>query len=141
MINVLPELLHLIDRIAERHPRLKMAIDHLAITFGKKDAEAFAHLGELLPLAKRPNIAVKASAMPAYSSGGYPYRSVYPYLRQVYDAFGPQRMFWGTDFTKLTCSYREAVTMFTEEIPWLANEDKEWVMGRGVCEWIGWEIT
>jgi L-fuconolactonase len=30
--------------------------------------------------------------------------------------------------------------MFTEEIPWLTNEDKEWIMGRGVCEWLGWEM-
>jgi hypothetical protein len=30
------------------------------------------------------------------------------------------------------------VTMFTEEIPWLTDEDKEWIMGRGVREWIEW---
>ena len=28
--------------------------------------------------------------------------------------------------------------MFTEELPWLAGDDLAWVMGRGVCEWIGW---
>jgi hypothetical protein len=30
--------------------------------------------------------------------------------------------------------------MFTEEIPWLEAEDKEWIMGRGVCEWLGWKM-
>jgi hypothetical protein len=35
---------------------------------------------------------------------------------------------------------REGVTMFTEEIPWLSAGDKEWIMGRGVCEWLGWKI-
>ena len=30
--------------------------------------------------------------------------------------------------------YRRHVTLFTEELPWLAGEDLEWVMGRGVCE-------
>jgi hypothetical protein len=30
--------------------------------------------------------------------------------------------------------------MFTEEIPWLSAGDKEWIMGRGVCEWLGWKI-
>jgi hypothetical protein len=30
--------------------------------------------------------------------------------------------------------------MYTEEIPWLTSEDKEWIMGRGVCEWIGWDL-
>jgi hypothetical protein len=28
--------------------------------------------------------------------------------------------------------------MFTEEMPWLTAEDKEWIMGRGVCEWLRW---
>jgi hypothetical protein len=31
--------------------------------------------------------------------------------------------------------------MFTDEIPWLSESDKEWIMGRGVCEWIGWPIA
>lgn len=30
--------------------------------------------------------------------------------------------------------------MFTEEIPWLTADDKEWIMGRGLCEWLGWKL-
>ena len=48
-------------------------------------------------------------------------------------------MFWGTDLSRLPCPYRQGITMFTEEIPWLTAEDKEWIMGRGVCEWVGWK--
>jgi hypothetical protein len=47
-------------------------------------------------LARLPNVAVKASALPAYSSHDYPYYNLHPYLRRVFDAFGPRRMFWGT---------------------------------------------
>jgi hypothetical protein len=28
----------------------------------------------------------------------------------------------------------------SEEIPWLSADDKEWILGRGVCEWLGWKI-
>lgn len=28
----------------------------------------------------------------------------------------------------------------SEEIPWLTAEDKEWILGRGVCEWLGWPL-
>ena len=45
-----------------------------------------------------------------------PYRRLHPYLRRVYDAFGPRRIFWGADLSRLPCSYRQAVTMFTEEL-------------------------
>ena len=129
----------LIDRIAERHPGLKLVMDHLALSSDEYDEQAFRDLDKLLALAKRPNVAVKASALPCYTKDSYPYRRLHPYLRRVYDAFGPQRMFWGTDYSRLPCSYRQAVTMFTEEIPWLTAEDKEWVMGRGLCEWLGWK--
>ena len=71
----------------------------------------------------------------------YPFRSIHPHLRQVYDAFGPQRMFWGTDITRMPCSWRQCVTMFTEELPWLTGRDLEPVMGRAFCDWIGWKVS
>jgi len=30
--------------------------------------------------------------------------------------------------------------MFTEEMPWLKGDDLEGIMGRGICEWIGWRV-
>jgi L-fuconolactonase len=30
--------------------------------------------------------------------------------------------------------------MFTEEMAWLKGEDLERVMGRGVCDWLGWNV-
>jgi hypothetical protein len=30
--------------------------------------------------------------------------------------------------------------MFTEELPWLKGHDLELVMGRAVCDWIGWKL-
>ena len=132
--------LHLFDRAAERHPALKFVINHFALTGRQKDAEAFAEFDKLLPLAGRPNIAVKASCMPFFTTEKYPFPSLHPYLRQVYDAFGPRRMFWGTDLSRLPCSWREGLTFFTEAIPWFTPEDKVWIMGRAVCEWHGWDL-
>ena len=131
--------LPIIDGLAARHPDLKLVIDHLAL-IRTKDAPAFADLPKLLALARHPNVTAKASALPCFSSQPYPYRNIHGYIRQVFDAFGPKRMFWGTDLTRLPCSYRQAITLFTEELPWLAGSDLEWVMGRGVCEWLGWAL-
>jgi hypothetical protein len=30
--------------------------------------------------------------------------------------------------------------MFTEELPWLKGNDLELVMGRAVCDWLGWKL-
>lgn len=131
--------MHLIDRVAERHPRLKLTIDHLGLTTGK-GAEAFQHLDNVLALVKRPNVAVKVSCLPHYTTDKYPFRALHPYIRRVYDAFGPKRMFWGSDLSRLPCSYRQSLTYMSEEISWLSAEDREWILGRGLCEWLGWKI-
>jgi len=129
-------------RIAERHRGLKLHIDHHGRGGGGgsgKDDAAFANLGEMLALAKLPNVAVKLSGAPSYSSEPYPYRNIHKYIRQIYDAFGPQRCFWGTDITRMPCSYRQCVTMFTEELPWLQGRDKDLVMGQAIIDWLGWK--
>ena len=95
------------------------------------------HIPELIKLARHPNVAVKATGAPGYCSGPYPFTSMHPYLRRNHDAFGPARMFWGTDITKMPCSWRQCVTMFTEELPWLSERDKALVMGQAVCAWWG----
>lgn len=138
MVLVDSAQLELIDQVAGRHPGLKLAIDHMALTTGAKDEEAFKDLDKLLAVARRSNLAVKMTCLPRYTSDSYPYRRLQPYLKRVYEAFSPKRVFWGTDFTHLSCSYSQAITMITEEIPWLSTEDKEWIMGRGICEWLGW---
>ena len=131
-----------LGKIAERHPGLRLTIDHLGGRGGTtalKDAAAMTHMPELLALAKLPNVAVKATGVPHYSSEAYPFPALHIYLRQVYDAFGPHRMFWGTDITKMPCSWRQCVTMFTEELPWLSEEDKRLIMGEALCAWWGWD--
>jgi predicted TIM-barrel fold metal-dependent hydrolase len=47
-----------------------------------------------MTLAKYPNVAAKASEAPGYSSEPYRYRNIYPCIPQIYDAFGPRRIFW-----------------------------------------------
>ena len=135
------EHLPVVARVAEQYPDLKLAIDHLGRAGRVQDAPAFANLPDLLALAKYPNVAVKATGAPSYSSEVYPYRNIQPYLRQIYDAFGPERMFWGTDITRMPCSWKQCVTLFTEELPWLRESDKELIMGRAVCNWLGWQLT
>jgi L-fuconolactonase len=137
-VLVKPDDVHYIDAVAAKHPNLKLVMDHLALALDKKDADAFWNIDVVLGLAKHSNVAVKVSSLPNFSTEAYPYRNIHPYIRRVYDAFGPKRMFWGSDVTRLHGTYRECVTMFTEEIAWLSADDKEWIMGRGVCEWLRW---
>ncbi len=71
----------------------------------------------------------------------YPFPSIHDALHRVFDAFGPRRMFWGTDITRMHCTWRQCVTLFTEELPWLKGQDLDLVMGRAFCDWIGWDTA
>ncbi len=138
MVRVTYDLLPRLDAIAQKHSGLRFAIDHMAVVHKQKDDGAFAHIADLLALAKRPNISVKVTSLPAYSSELYPYRNLHKYIRQIYDAFGPERMFWGSDLTKLKSTYRQVITAFTEEMPWLPKADQELILGRALCKWLDW---
>ena len=141
MLNV-PTLQPEIGRIAEKHPGLRLIIDHMGRLKGFKDAAQEPHIAATIALAKHPNIFVKLSLLPTCSSDAYPYRNVHAYVRRLVEAFGPRRAFWGTDLSAMlsrcSCTYRQAVTMFTEEMPFLSAEDLEWIMGRGLAECLPW---
>ena len=130
-----------VGEVAERHPRLKLIIDHLGRRSPAETGEgAWDNLPQMLVLAKHPNIAIKATGAPSYSAQPYPFRDIHDKLHRIFDAFGPARMFWGTDITRMPCPYRQCVTMFTEELAWLKGRDAELVMGRGICDCIGWNL-
>ncbi|WP_417520028.1 amidohydrolase family protein [Minwuia sp.] len=133
-----------LGEVAARHPGLRLTIDHLGGRGGfteLKDAAAMTHMPDLLALARHPNIAVKATGAPGYASEPYPFPAMHTWLEQIYDAFGPDRMFWGTDISKMPCSWRECITLFTEELAWLPDRDKPKVMGEAFCRWWGWDRT
>ena len=119
---MLPDHLAVVGQAAERHPGLKLIVDHLGRSIGKTDDAAFENIAELLALAKYPNVAVKASGAPSYSTERYPFRNIHGYLEQIYDSYGPRRMFWGTDITRMPCSWRQCVTMFTRGARVVAGE-------------------
>jgi predicted TIM-barrel fold metal-dependent hydrolase len=133
------DFLPLVGEIAQRHPGLKLIIDHMAAVRGNKGDAAFANMPQLVALARHPNIAVKATGGPGYADDGYPFRSLHRHYRAIYDAFGPTRMFWGTDITRMPCTWKECVTHFAE-LPWLTQRDRELIMGRALCDWIGWNL-
>jgi predicted TIM-barrel fold metal-dependent hydrolase len=131
-----------VAEVAERHPNLRLILDHMGRQKGMKDEKLGAGLSQTIGLAKYPNVFVKLTSTPSCSSENYPYRNIHPHLKRLIEAFGPRRCFWGTDLSAMLsrtkCTYRQAVTMFTEEMDFLSKDDLEFVMGRGLAECLPW---
>jgi len=128
-----------IGQLARRNPACRILVDHLNVSPFLKLPDAFAHIDELVKLAPISNVAVKATATAGMSNEAHPFADTFPYLKTVFQAFGARRFFWGSDYTRMRCSWRDCVTMFTEHLNWLSGDDKDLVMGRAICEWIAWQ--
>lgn len=134
-----PQQIAEIGKLAQGHPNTRFLIDHLNLFVEDKGEVVAKAVENLLPLARHPNIAVKLSALPAHSSQAYPFRDMHPYVQRVVEAFGAERCLWGTDLTRKACTYSEAITMFTEHMPFLNATQLEQIMGGAATRWIGWE--
>lgn len=136
-------LLDHIKSVAERHPKLKIIIDHFGLSSAMaKAGRSRECIDATISLAGLPNVYVKASAAPVYSQEAYPFRDLDRHIQRVVESFGPNRCFWGTDLSHALekATYRQCVTHFTEELKFLSDEDKEWIMGRSLAECLGWPL-
>jgi predicted TIM-barrel fold metal-dependent hydrolase len=126
--------------IAERHPGLNLIIDHMNLSVDIAKAHKVGEaIEQTVALARYPNVSCKMSSSPTYSLEPYPFADMKPHLKRVFEAFGPQRSYWGTDITHsfAKATYKQRITHFTETLDFLSEEDKDWVMGRAIEKRLG----
>jgi predicted TIM-barrel fold metal-dependent hydrolase len=93
--------------VARAHPGLTLILDHLGVASPppmNRKPDAWTDLPAVLALAQFPNVAVKVSGATALSRTPYPHPDLWPHLHKLLDAFGPERVMWGSDFTRLRCA-------------------------------------
>lgn len=133
--------LDIIGTIAETFPGMSILIVHLGIPQPprQRDDPPLLRWPALLRLARHPNIVVEVIGGPALSSAAYPFADLLGPLSELFDAFGMDRMMWGSDFTRLW-GYHTYAELFgylwysTE----LSRADKEKLFGgtlRRVLRW------
>ena len=132
---------NMFDKIAARHPGLPLIIDHMGVnTAVAKEGRTAEAIGHAVALAKYPNVSVKLSNLPNASLEPYPFSDLTPHIQRLFDAYGPQRCYWGTDVTNgmARVGWKQRLSHFTEELKFLSDSDKDWVMGRSIRERMKW---
>lgn len=127
--------------IAERHPELTMIMDHMALDLRVDPSASWESIPRLLALAQFPKVFVKVSSAPNFSAEPYPHGDIHPRLRQLYDAYGARRLFWGSDVTRLEGTYDDCRKLFQEELDFLSGEDRELIMGKALSEVLKWPAS
>jgi predicted TIM-barrel fold metal-dependent hydrolase len=138
VVALVPGMPHKLAPVAKRHPDLKLIIPHMGCSLDSRGSAAFSSLGDLLGLVRYPKVFVMLSSAPCYSDEPYPFRDVAPFIRRIFDAYGPRRLFWGADITRLRCSYRECLDQFRRSLDFLAAGDREWILGKAFAEVLAW---
>jgi L-fuconolactonase len=129
------------EPILAKHPELRLIVDHAGRhPRGAKDDAAWADAGQLHALARFKNVSVKLSSLPCFSTQNYPFPNLHPHIKALVDHFGPQRLHWGSDVTRLTCTYAANLGLFTKALDFLSAEDKEWIMGRALAKACDWDV-
>ena len=114
-----PHQVRQVADMAQRFPGVTVVIDHMAmIDINAADSEGF---GPLLEMVKFPNVYIRTTMVNLSKTKELPYRDVWPFLRRLYDRYGPKRMVYANFF--------EYVAM-KELIPFFTTEDKEWILGK-----------
>jgi predicted TIM-barrel fold metal-dependent hydrolase len=126
----------LYEALAQRYPELKITVDHAAIeTADRPLVEAVA---PLLELARYPRIAVKASALPCFITEPHPFPSISEAVHRLVEAFGAERVFWGSDLSRLPVRYSDLVDVFVNHTTELSDTERNLVLGRALAQWLNW---
>jgi predicted TIM-barrel fold metal-dependent hydrolase len=119
----------LLEPILQRFPEVKVVIDHLGEPRLSEGLDGDFSL--LLQAARHPNLYVKATRIDGISDQPWPHQDVHPYIKAVFEAFGPQRMLGCTGFPE-NPQRGEAVgfRVIEEGLDFLSAEDKSWLLGK-----------
>jgi L-fuconolactonase len=93
-----PDQLEQLHERALRSPGATMIIDHNALVTAQDDPDRLALLCSFAAL---PNVVCKMSALRHASAEELPHRDIHPILRQLLDAFGPDRLIYGSDWPNM----------------------------------------
>lgn len=122
-----PSRLPRLSQLLERHPALDVVIDHMADTPPDDEVQ----VSQLLELARHQRVYVKISHTWSISKESYPWRDTHGLVKSVYEAFGPQRIMFGTDWPVCLhrAEYSQTLSVVRDEMGFLSADDLEWVMG------------
>jgi predicted TIM-barrel fold metal-dependent hydrolase len=123
---------------------LKIIIDHMGIMARCVDDAIGYWVSETADLCEHPNIYVKVSAIPGYSSQPFPNLNIEKYVREMVNKMGAERCFWGTDITRLLdhgLTYKDTIEQFTKHFTSLKPAELEQIMGLGICKCLDWPVS
>jgi predicted TIM-barrel fold metal-dependent hydrolase len=137
-----PDQLPLITMVAAALPDLRIVLNHLGffptgftirpngLPFIETELPA-PTLPGVLALAKYRHVYVMLSGQYGFSNQAYPYDDLASTSQALFDAFGPDQMFWASDYPWIAedPGYGRMVELPARQLPDLSGTDRDKIMG------------
>ena len=116
--------------LMEKLPELTLVVDHMADCPVSQPEQ----LEKLIALKRFPNVFVKISHTWSLSRQQYPWLDSQELVKRLYDAYGPRRLMWGTDWPIIESSakYEQALTVVRDDMKFLNADDKNWMLSKTI---------
>lgn len=140
LVSVLPAHLALVPRLVERHPELRIVIDHLSKPpIGLDDREPWWTLIGRAAEARTVFAKVSGLYSATSDSGAWTPDLIRPYLERALDVFGPSRLMYGGDWpiSVLSGGYDRVWDGLNVLFAELDTADRERLLGGTAIEFYG----
>lgn len=133
--------------VLARSQGCRIVVDHLGLVAPPlapvpTAAQLARDLTEVVALARHPNVTVKITGLPALSGGRYPFVDTWTVVHRLLDAFGPDRLMWGSDITRTRCYATHAEQVgFLREIPGLGETELDAICGATAARTFGLPVA
>lgn len=146
------------EQVARDFPGLTLILDHLGLPQPppmKVADDPWELLPAFVALAKYPNVAVKFCGGLTLARQPFPHRDAWPHLMTMVEAYGPDRLMWASDYTRMRMATgtvelgprsRWATTYldsfaFVRDTDELTATEKAAILGGTIQRLLRWEPT
>ena len=117
-----------IDRMCGEYPETTVVIDHMTRLAEMQPANDH-NINQLCDLARFPNVYVKISRLHSQGKKTPPYEDLIPVINRIIDAFGPDRLMWGSDspYQVVLATYEDSISLVRDKLG-LSETDKQKIL-------------
>ncbi len=142
--------------LIERHSDVLFILDHCGLNQHPSvvAADPWADIADVVAMARYSNVALKMSGAITLARTPYPFVDVWPPLLKLIAAFGPERVMWGSDFTRLRYAPRSTgirgprsgwFGLYSDSLNYvrdtneLSSNDKALILGGSLKRLLRWD--
>ncbi len=125
--------------LVEALPNLTLIVEHLG-SVGTPDGEVAPYevRQRVFSLARYPNVFIKVHGLGEFAKRAMPVTEPFPFetpipplLELAYEAFGPKRMMWGSDYPPVSRreGYRNALRLTMDQLATKSQADRDLIFG------------